>query len=54
MFAGNGKLCGLDSDGDGYPDMGLKCDDQQCQQVAVCITVSIVQLLTDTCVHIFH
>ena len=33
QFVGNGVICGKDSDGDGYPDMLLDCDDPQCAQV---------------------
>jgi len=29
-FAGNGKLCGIDSDLDGFPDETLDCTDLQC------------------------
>ena len=32
-FVGNGMVCGRDSDGDGYADMKLECDDPQCEQV---------------------
>ena len=32
-FVGNGIVCGKDSDGDGYPDMMLPCDDLKCIQV---------------------
>ena len=33
LFVGNGDVCGLDSDGDGFPDAELKCDDQYCRMV---------------------
>ena len=33
QFVGNGVICGKDSDGDGYPDMLLDCDDPHCVQV---------------------
>ena len=33
-FVGNGMVCGRDSDGDGYADMKLECDDPQCEQVS--------------------
>ena len=33
LFVGNGDVCGLDSDGDGFPDAELKCDDQFCRMV---------------------
>jgi len=33
-FVGNGVLCGRDSDGDGYADMKLNCDDPRCEQVS--------------------
>jgi len=36
-FVGNGVVCGRDSDGDGYADMKLDCDDPQCEQVGFCI-----------------
>ena len=32
-FVGDGKVCGRDSDGDGYPDMVLNCNDTYCVQV---------------------
>ena len=28
-------MCGLDSDGDGFPDVGLECDQPRCVQVAI-------------------
>jgi len=31
-YAGNGFMCGLDSDLDGFPDVELDCDDPQCKQ----------------------
>ncbi|XP_065894299.1 sortilin-related receptor-like isoform X2 [Dysidea avara] len=31
-FVGNGVVCGRDSDGDGYADMKLNCDDPECEQ----------------------
>ncbi|XP_065898098.1 low-density lipoprotein receptor-related protein 1B-like isoform X2 [Dysidea avara] len=31
-FVGNGMVCGRDSDGDGYADTKLDCDDPQCEQ----------------------
>ena len=34
-FVGDGKICGKDSDGDGYPDMQLNCNDTHCTQVCV-------------------
>ena len=34
-FVGNGKLCGKDSDADGYPDMQLNCNDSYCVQVSM-------------------
>ena len=33
QFVGNGVICGKDSDGDGYPDMMLDCDNPHCVQV---------------------
>ena len=32
-YAGDGNVCGLDSDSDGFPDVGLDCDQPQCVQV---------------------
>ena len=34
-FVGDGKVCGKDSDGDGYPDMQLNCNDSHCMQVTL-------------------
>ena len=31
-YAGNGLLCGIDTDSDGYPDLNLDCDDHSCHQ----------------------
>jgi len=31
-WAGNGKLCGVDGDSDGYPDDELQCDDATCRK----------------------
>jgi len=39
-FVGNGMVCGRDSDGDGYADMKLNCDDPQCEQVSVSVQYS--------------
>ena len=33
-FVGDGKICGKDSDEDGYPDVALNCNDAHCIQVA--------------------
>ncbi|XP_063608568.1 thrombospondin-4-B-like [Penaeus indicus] len=38
--AGNGTICGLDSDEDGYPDVSLDCLDQRCAQ--------------DNCVYVYN
>nr|XP_027209778.1 thrombospondin-4-B-like [Penaeus vannamei] len=38
--AGNGTVCGLDSDRDGYPDVALECLDQRCAQ--------------DNCVYVYN
>ena len=38
-FVGDGKICGKDSDEDGYPDMQLNCNDTHCIQVCTYITV---------------
>ena len=32
-YTGNGILCGVDSDSDGFPDGQLDCTDQRCEQV---------------------
>jgi len=32
-YVGDGNVCGLDSDSDGFPDVGLDCDQPQCVQV---------------------
>ena len=32
-YAGNGELCGVDSDNDGLPDTGLSCTDWGCNKV---------------------
>ena len=32
-FVGNGSVCGLDSDGDKYPDVKLDCDGPRCEAV---------------------
>ena len=32
-YAGDGNVCGLDSDGDGFPDVGLDCNESQCERV---------------------
>lgn len=32
-WAGNGYLCGKDTDIDGYPDEKLKCKDPSCKKV---------------------
>ncbi|XP_065903442.1 adhesion G protein-coupled receptor L4-like [Dysidea avara] len=31
-YVGDGNVCGLDSDSDGFPDVGLGCDQSQCVQ----------------------
>ena len=31
-LAGDGKICGTDSDMDGVPDDDLDCDDQECKK----------------------
>ena len=35
-FVGDGKICGKDSDGDGYPDIQLNCNGTHCTQVCMC------------------
>ncbi|XP_053385183.1 uncharacterized protein LOC123535929 [Mercenaria mercenaria] len=37
-YAGNGKVCGFDSDNDGHPDTGISCIDWGCRKDN-CITV---------------
>ena len=32
-FVGNGLVCGLDSDSDGFPDVELDCELSSCQRV---------------------
>ena len=32
-YVGDGNVCGLDSDSDGFPDVGLDCDLPQCKRV---------------------
>ena len=34
-FAGDGVICGLDSDSDGRPDVQLNCADEQCTKVQI-------------------
>ena len=29
-YAGNGVICGSDSDSDGFPDIGLNCNEPSC------------------------
>jgi syndecan 4 len=31
-YTGNGLLCGIDTDSDGYPDLDLDCNDPSCHQ----------------------
>ena len=32
-YIGDGRVCGLDSDSDGFPDEGLDCDEPFCAKV---------------------
>jgi len=32
-YVGDGRVCGLDSDSDGFPDVRLDCDQPKCVQV---------------------
>jgi len=48
-FVGNGMVCGRDSDGDGFPDMKLDCDDPQCQQVLIDASMIFAPFLTTPC-----
>ena len=32
-YAGDGRVCGLDSDSDGFPDEGLNCSQPFCSKV---------------------
>ena len=32
-YVGDGRVCGLDSDSDGFPDEGLDCDETFCAKV---------------------
>ena len=32
-YAGNGEVCGVDTDVDGIPDMELPCEEKSCQKV---------------------
>ena len=32
-FAGDGTVCALDSDSDGFPDVGLDCNKSCCKKV---------------------
>ena len=34
-------MCGLDSDGDGFPDVQLDCTEPQCEQVHVQYTNTV-------------
>ena len=45
-WAGNGYLCGLDSDLDGLPDQELPCNYRSCK--AVCVTSLSISTCIDT------
>ncbi|KAF3848643.1 hypothetical protein F7725_015140 [Dissostichus mawsoni] len=42
-WAGNGYLCGKDTDIDGYPDDKLKCKDSSCKKANACDNCRIVE-----------
>uniref|UniRef100_A0A3B3TQM8 Thrombospondin 4b n=1 Tax=Poecilia latipinna TaxID=48699 RepID=A0A3B3TQM8_9TELE len=46
-WAGNGYLCGKDTDIDGYPDEKLKCKDANCRKVQLYLTFLSLQ---DNCI----
>lgn len=45
-FAGNGNICGVDSDLDGYPDEALPCidNDKHCRAVRPCFVLLHLQI----------
>ena len=49
-YIGNGKVCGLDSDSDGFPDEGLDCDETFCAKVWIELSHIIVLMQ----LHIFY
>ena len=52
-FVGNGEICGKDSDGDGYPDMQLNCNESHCVQVCTYVHMFLCSIsCTVTYVHI--
>jgi len=44
-------MCGKDSDGDGYPDMELNCNDSHCVQVIMYICIYIFHDLHKACTY---
>ena len=42
-FVGNGLVCGLDTDSDGFPDVDLSCDEPSCERV--------IKIHTHACMH---
>ena len=51
-FVGDGRVCGLDTDYDGFPDIGLSCDEQpSCQEV--CYYCYILVCCLTFCIRMF-
>lgn len=40
-FAGDGFVCGADSDLDGWPDYDLGCDDRRCRKVKIVLLLNL-------------
>lgn len=55
-YVGNGIVCGLDSDYDGFPDVGLDCNLQP-DCIAVCVEhivlVNVTYIIQDNCPTIY-